>query len=317
MATLPSVLPIGKVARAKGECWLCAQRGISKPNKGKGRCRTAHCDSCRRWLKGSARCTHGQGPSVMEAHDAMIAPSVTQVVRGASGTARAPFVVEQVEGEALYLPHWVKHSTEQTLGRPMVCSDGKRRKVVVSFAMWVNENLGGAALRFARTTDVNSKEGQVLAGGGRNAKAGPPSAEALCRLQRVVDGQGTCERITDTPQHVWKLGARCSLAQLGLSEDDLNRVVKAVTTEEWQSGGTLDAGLDDMEIQAMARRVARRLVGDPYLTQNANATHGVSAVLAIDGGDTHQALNTDPAFAVRVVGDRGRALGDTATFRAC
>ena len=56
----------------------------------------------------------------------------------------------------------------------------------------------------------------------------------------------------------------------------------------------------------MARRVARRLVGDPYLTQNANATHGVSAVLAIDGGDTHQALNTDPAFAVRVVGDRGR-----------
>jgi hypothetical protein len=81
------------VARAKGECWLCAQRGISKPNKGKGRCRTAHCDSCRRWLKGSARCTHGQGPSVMEAHDAMIAPSVTQVVRGASGTARAPFVV--------------------------------------------------------------------------------------------------------------------------------------------------------------------------------------------------------------------------------
>ena len=70
-------------------------------------------------------------------------------------------MVEQVEGEALYLPHWVKHSTEQTLGRPMVCSDGKRRKVVVSFAMWVNENLGGAALRFARTTDVNSKEGHA------------------------------------------------------------------------------------------------------------------------------------------------------------
>ena len=44
---------MGKVARAKGECWLCAQRGISKPNKGKGRCRTAHCDSCRRWLRGA------------------------------------------------------------------------------------------------------------------------------------------------------------------------------------------------------------------------------------------------------------------------
>ena len=53
-------------------------------------------------------------------------------------------------------------------------------------------------------------------------------------------------------------------------------------------------------------RVAARLVGNNYLSQNTNATHGVSAVLAIDGGSQHLPLNTHPAFAVRVVGDRGR-----------
>ena len=56
----------------------------------------------------------------------------------------------------------------------------------------------------------------------------------------------------------------------------------------------------------MARGVAERLVGGAYLAQNANATRGVRDVLAIDGGEKHMPLNAEPAFAVRVVGDRGR-----------
>ena len=294
----PPLSVLGKFAKARGVCWLCAQRGLLRCNQGKGRNRDAHCSGCRRWLDDQVAPASGGTK--------MVKPSLPHVVRDARPAAGAAFVVEQTQGEALYLPHWVAHSVSQTMGKHMVCRDGKHRKVVVSFTMWVNERLGGAALRYARTSDVTWKEGQVRAGGGINSQSVPPSAEALRSLQQVVDRHATSERLVDTPEHVLKLAVQCSLVQLGLSERDLERIVNAVTAKEWLQGGTLDAGVTDLDIQALACEVAKRLVGADYLAQNACATRGVSAVLEIDGGAEHEPLNVQPAFAVRVVGDMGR-----------
>ena len=111
--------------------------------------------------------------------------------------------------------------------------------------------------------------------------------------------------MVDTPSHVVKTG-NFTLEQLGLCDEDVFNIVASITNDEWEAGGSLDAGIDNAAVQVLARQVAERLVGREYQIQNGNATRGVSQVLSLDGGREHQPLNTEPAFAVRVVGDRGR-----------
>ena len=264
---------------------MCAQVSkIIAPNKGKGRKRRNVCSTCNRAANArtlEVTATTSEGPLVFSEdadHDILKCDT----------TCRKPFDVKQMSGDVLYLPHFVRHRVRQTKGEMFVCSDGITRNVVISFAMWVNESLGAAGLRFSRTQEVEWKEKQVIFcdGGGINSKNGLPSKAALVKLQEVVDKHLTTTWLVATPSNVVRVASSVSLGKLGLDHSHLAQIVKSVSKKEIMDGGTLDAGLKDAGVDILARNIARRLVGTSYMEQNSNATIGVRGVrgVTIRGG---------------------------------